>query len=273
MKNFIQRAKEETLEESKNNIVNQIDNFSTSDLRNLNMNNYINEKLNYSDNLFVSKGNQLFNNLGRVIVTQDLYNSVRECLKLEIKNFTQVKLNEKYDKAKPWPKNVQELLIEQKINKLEKNRTYLLYTSEKRSYEIIAKNETNITIPRISGNLYYLHEELPCWRNSGGLVYSSSNTPIDSTFNPNSFVLTLSPNNVYKYNWEEGGHRTFFGGGKPPRPQQKSAKLSFQIPAPWTIISYNISGSASGTLSNDKRSITVNPYGSSGSIQNILIQC
>ena len=118
----------------------------------------------------------------------------------------------------------------------------------------------------------YRHEELPCWRNSGGMVYNDSYTiDIDSWFNSDDQVLIISKNYVSQRNWEEGGHTTFFGGGKPPRPQQSKNTISIHICNQlWKIKSFDKSGSVSASLSNNNSDMFIS--GTGGSIHNIKLE-
>ena len=190
-----------------------------------------------------------------------------------LKNIIKVNIKEKLESKKvscpPWPKDIPELLKEQNIDKLKPDAKYILYLNKK-PYEIIARKDGKISIPNVKALENYRKEELPCWRNGNGLVYNQNTSNIDNWFEPNSQILILSRNYVYQRNWEEGGHRTFFGGGKPPRPQQEKTTISIHVSNPWTIKSFDKSGSVSASLNNNKADMFIS--GSSGSIYNIKLE-
>ena len=92
-------------------------------------------------------------------------------------------------------------------------------------------------------------------------------------FEPDAQFLILKTNNVYQSNWEEGGHEVFFnffGGSKPPRPQQKKATLTIKVKKPWSIKSFVKSGSVNVSLSNNNLDMFVS--GTGGSVQNIKLE-
>ena len=126
-------------------------------------------------------------------------------------------------------------------------------------------------MPNIKAILNYRHEELPCWRNRGGLVYDDSyTTNIDNWFDPDAQLLILANSNVSQNNWSEGRHKTLLGGGKPPRPQQSKTTISIHVCNPWNIKSFNKSGNVSVSLSNNNSDMFVS--GSGGYVHNIKLE-
>lgn len=169
----------------------------------------------------------------------------------------------------PWPKNIPELLKEQNINKLNPGTKYKLYYN-KVPYEVIARADGKISLPNVTAFVHYRYEELPCWRYSNGHVYEEYKTNIDNWFEPEAQFLILSTNNVYQSNWSEGGHRTPFGTGKPPRPQQKKTTITVKVQNPWSIKSFVNSGNVNASLSNKNLDMFVS--GTGGSVQNIKLE-
>ena len=272
MKSFIETAKNESEINIVNSISEKIERLTSQQLRELNVEQYI--EVNYPIEIrkFEEKANSLFENIKNIPQTKDLYISKMELIKNFIKTKIREKLNLKFESQPPWPKNINELLKEQKINKLVPKNIYTLYNNKK-PYQIIAREDGKISIPNVKAVQNYRYEELPCWRNRNGLVYELSNKNIDNWFEPEMQLLVLSINNVYQNNWTEGGHKVFFdifGGSKPPRPQQKKTTISIHVDNPWTFKSFNKSGDVSISLSNNNHDIFVD--GTNGSIQNIILQ-
>ena len=269
MKNFIEMSKNESEVSINKSICEKIEGLTSHDLRKLNIEQYINLSYPIEIQKFEEKANSLFPNLKDIPQTKDLYLSKLELLRNFIKFKIQEQLNIKLQSCPPWPKNIDELLKEQKIDKLIPGTQYTLYFNKK-PYKIIAKTDGKIGIPNIKASQYNRHEELPCWRNRNGLVYSSSYSDIDNWFEPEIQTLKLSNGYVYQKNWSEGGHKTLFGwGDKPPRPQQQKSTLSIHIENPWSFKTYETSGNVNVSLSNKNHDMFIS--GSGGSVQNIKL--
>ena len=269
MKIFIEKAKNESEILIIKSISEKVMKLSSQQMRELNIEQYINNNLSIEIQKFYDKANSLFENLKNIQQTKELFESKVELLKNIIKVNIKEKLESKMASCPPWPKDIPELLKEQNIDKLKPDAKYILYLNKK-PYEIIARKDGKISIPNVKALENYRKEELPCWRNGNGLVYNQNTSNIDNWFEPNSQILILSRNYVYQRNWEEGGHRTFFGGGKPPRPQQEKTTISIHVSNPWTIKSFDKSGSVSASLNNNKADIFIS--GTSGSIYNIKLE-
>ena len=272
MKSFIEKAKNESEIQICQSITEIINKLSSQQLREIDINieQYINNILLNEIQKFHHKANSFFPNLKDVSQTKELYMSKIEILNTFIKTNIQEKLNSKMISCPPFPKNIPELLKEQNINKLNPDTKYILYLNKK-PYEIISRKDGKISLPNIKAILNYRHEELPCWRNRGGLVYDDSyTTNIDNWFDPDAQLLILANSNVSQNNWSEGGHRTFFGGGKPPRPQQSKTTISIHVCNPWNIKSFNKSGNVSVSLSNNNSDMFVS--GSGGYVHNIKLE-
>ena len=272
MKSFIEKAKNESEIQICQSITEIINKLSSKQLREIDINTekYINNILSNEIQKFHHKANSFFPNLKDVSQTKELYMSKIEILNTFIKTNIQEKLNSKMISCPPFPKNIPELLKEQNINKLNPDTKYILYLNKK-PYEIIPRKDGKISLPNIKAILNYRHEELPCWRNRGGLVYDDSyTTNIDNWFDPDAQLLILANSNVSQNNWSEGGHRTFFGGGKPPRPQQSKTTISIHVCNPWNIKSFNKSGNVSVSLSNNNSDMFVS--GSGGYVHNIKLE-
>ena len=272
MKSYIEKAKNDSQTEIKQSIFLKIEVLSSQQLRELNNDKYINENISIEINKFHDKTNILFHNLKDVIQTKDLYKSNVELIKNFIKINIQEKLKAKMISCPPWPINVSELLKEQNINKLNPGAKYKLYFN-KVPYEVIARADGKISLPNVTAFEHYRDEELPCWRSLSGSVKDDHNTNIDNWFEPDAQFLILKTNNVYQSNWEEGGHEVFFnffGGSKPPRPQQKKTTLTIKVKKPWSIKSFVKSGSVNVSLSNNNLDMFVS--GTGGSVQNIKLE-
>lgn len=272
MKSFIEKAKNESEIQIKQSIFGKIEDLSSQQLRGLNIAKYIEDNISNEIKKFHEKANSFFPDIKNIIQTKDLYISKTELVKNFIKVNTQEKLRIKMEICPPWPKNIQELMKEQKINKLIPNSKYILYLNKK-PYEIIARNDGKITLPNIKAIENYKDEELPCWRSSGGKIKEEYNTAIDTWFEPDSQILILSKNNVYQNNTWEGGHKVLiniFGGSKPPRPQQKRTTISLHVDKQWKIKSFVKSGNVSVSLSNNNSDMFVSGIG--GSVQNIKLE-
>ena len=273
MKSYIETAKNESEIQIKQSIFGKIDALSSQQLRELNIDQYINNNISIEIQKFHDKANSLFANIKNIIQIKDLYISKNELVKNFIKANTQEILKSKMQSCPPWPKNIPELLKEQNIQKLNPGSKYKLYLNKK-PYEIIARNDGKISLPNIKATEKYKHEELPCWRSPNGHIYDDSYTKdIDNWFEPDAQFLILSSNNVSQKKWEEGGHEVFFsifGGSKPPRPQQSMVTLSLHVDKPWTIKSFVKSGSVFISMSNNNSDMFVS--GTGGSVQNIKLE-
>ena len=272
MKIFIEKAKSDSEVLIIQSISEKVEKLSSQQLRELNIEKYINDNLPIEIQKFHDKANSLFENLNNLVQTKDLFESKVELLKNIIKVNIKEKLESKMVSCPPWPKDISELLKEQNIDKLKPDVKYTLYLNKK-PYEIIARKDGKISIPNVKASENYRKEELPCWRNSNGLVYEQYTKNIDNWFEPSTQILVLSNNYVYQEQWEEGGHEPFFslfGGGKPPRPQQKKTTISIHISNPWYIKSFDKSGSVSASLSNNKADIFIS--GTGGSVYNIKLE-
>ena len=256
-------------------IFGKIDLLYSQQLRELNIDQYINKNISIEIQKFHEKVNSLFPSIKNISQTKDLYISKTELIKNFIKTNTQEKLKSKIQSCLPWPKNITELLKEQNINKLSPGATkYELYLNKK-SYEIIARNDGKKSLPNIKSTEKYRIKELPFWRNSKRLLYNDFySEAIDNWFEPDAQFLILSKNNVSQRNWRERGHIPFFSifrGGKPPRPQQQSkVSISIHIDKPLNIKNFVKSGSDSIPLSNNNSDILVS--GTGGSVQNIKLE-
>ena len=275
MKSYIKQAKNESEILISKSIAENVDKLTSQQLRELNIDKYINNNLLLEIQKFHDKANSLFQNIKEIKQTKESYESMKEILENFIKANIKDKLNSKIDSSPPWPKNIPELLKEQNIEQLIPDTKYFLYL-DKKPYEIIAREDGKISIPNIKVTENYRHEELPCWRNSDGVVYNDSyNIDIDSWFNPDDQELIISKNYVSQRNWEEGGHisvaQKIFGGGKPARPQQAKNTISVHICNPlWKIKSFDKSGSVSASLSNNNSDMSIS--GTGGSIHNIKLE-
>ena len=268
MKIFIEKAKSDSEVLIIQSISEKVEKLSSQQLRELNIEKYINDNLPIEIQIFHDKANSLFENLNNLVQTKDLFESKVELLKNIIKVNIKEKLESKMVSCPPWPKDISELIKEQNIDKLKPDVKYTLYLNKK-PYEIIARKDGKISIPNVKTSENYRKEELPCWRNSNGKVDEEYTKNIDNWFEPSTQILVLSNNYVYQENWSEGGHRTLFGGGKPPRPQQKKTTISIHISNPWYIKSFDKSGSVSASLSNNKADIFIS--GTGGSVYNIKL--
>ena len=265
MKSYIETAKNESEVQIKQSIHEKIDSLSSQQLRELNIEQYIIDNISIEIQKFHEKAQSLFENIQNIIQTKDLYISKTELVKNFIKTNIQEKLKSKMQICPPWPKNIPELLKEQNINKLNPDAKYKLYLNKK-SYEIIARNDGKISLPNIKATENYRHEE-----HSNGLVYEDSYIrDVDNWFEPDAQLLILSKNNVSQSNWSEGGHRTFFGTGKPPRPQQSKTTISIHIEKPWIIKNFVKSGYVSISLNNNNSDMFISGIG--GSVQNIKLE-
>ena len=269
IKVFIEKAKNESEILIIKSISEKVIKLSSQQLRELNIEQYINNNLPIEIQKFYDKANSFFENLKDIPQTKELFESKVELLKNIIKVNIKEKLESKMVSWPPWPKDISELLKEQNIDKLKPDTKYKLYLNKK-PYDIIARKDGKISLPNIKVTENYRHEELPCWRNGNGLVYEQNAINIDNWFEPNSQILILSKNYVYQRNWKEGGHTTFFGGGKPPRPQQEKTTISIHVNNPWSIKSFDKSGSVSASLSNNKADIFIS--GTGGSVYNIKLE-
>jgi len=276
MKSYIETAKNESKIDIENSIINNIEKLTLEELRKLDKEDYINNNYEVEIKKFKEKANSLFKNIENIPQTKDFYTlnlvNVNEFIKPKIEE----KLNNKFKSQPVWPKNIYELLQEQKINILETGKQYTLYLNKK-PYYVIARNDGKVKIPDIKINQNYRYEQLECWK--GQVLYDSWDKEIDYWFEPENQLLMLSDNNVNQFNWGEGGHISFFGrlgypnANKPPRPQQKKTKLSIHIGGPWSIESYGQSGNVNINLSNSNKDmfIETNIDNSSGSINNIKL--
>ena len=270
IKAFIERAKNESEQEIKNSIISNIEKLTSQQCRELNIEQYINYNCVNGIQKFEIKTNSFFNDIKNFPKTKDFYLLELELIKNFIDKITREELHIKFTNQPPWPKNIEELKKEQKIDKLIPNKNYILFTIDKRPYEVIAKEDDKIAIPNVKVEQNYRREELPCWRNSNGKVYESYKTNIDHWFEPNGQILILQNNIVYQNNWSDGGHKSILGGKKPPRPQQKMTTLSINVGNPWNIKLFDISGDVSVNISNDNHDMFVS--GINGSVQNIKLQ-
>ena len=269
MKTYIETAKNESEINIVNSINEKIESLTSQQLRELNIEQYINDNYLVEIQKFESKANSLFENIKNIPQTKDLYLSKFELIKNITQGKIREKLNLKFESQPPWPRNINELLKEQKINYLVPGNKYTLYYNKK-PYQIIARNDGKISIPNVNAVLNYRNEELSSWKYKNGNVNDSSNTNIDNWFEPDLFLLILSVNNVYQRNWTMGGHKSIFGKKKPPRRQQEKTTISLHIENPWTFKSFDRSGNVDASLNNNNHDILVS--GTDGSIQNIKLQ-
>ena len=268
MKSFIETAQINSEIIIKQKISDEIKKLSSQQLREINIDSYVNKNTQEEIEIFEKEGNKLFENLKNISQTKDFYKAKSESLENLIKLYRKEELLKKFESHPPWPKNINELLKEQNIKNLIPQNKYTLYLN-KRPYIVVARNDGKISLPNIKALEFYRYEELPCWRNSGGKVYESWNNNIDTWFEPETQVLLLSTCNVYQNNWSEGGHKSLFVT-RPPRPQQKKTTLNINVDNPWKIKEFNKSGSVSVSLSNYNHNMYVS--GSGGSVQNIKLE-
>ena len=268
IKSYIETAKTQSEKEIKESIFRKIDALSSQQLRELNSEQYIMDNISIEIKKFHEKAKSLFTNIENIIQTKDLYISKTELIKNYIKNNIQERLKHKMEVCPPWPRNIPELLKEQNISQLKPDTKYNLYFNKK-PYVIIARKDGKISLPNIKATETYRYEELPCWRNSNGLVYEQYSKAIDNWFDQNSQLLILSGNYVYQSNWREGGHSSLFRT-RSPRPQQKKTTISLHVDKPWNIKSFDKSGSISASLSNNNLDMFIS--GAGGSVQNIKLE-
>jgi len=272
----IETAKKESEENIKDSISHNIKNLSSEDLRTLVINDYINNNYELEIKKFKYKTNSLIKNVENIPQLKELYSINLKFLGNFIKLKIREQLNERFESQPIWPKNIYELLQEQRINTLETGKQYTLYLNKK-PYYVIARNDGRVKIPDVKINQNYRYEQLECWK--GQVLYNSWDKEIDHWFEPENQLLMFYDNNVNQSNWGEGGHISFFGmlgypnANKPPRPQQKKTKLSIHIGGPWSIESYGQSGNNGVKLTNNNKDmfIETNIGNSNGSINNIKL--
>ena len=268
MKSMIEKAENNSEKIIKELILKKINELTSQQLREINIDSYVNNNIQEEIKIFDKEANKLFQNLKNIPQTKDFYKAKIQSIENLIKMYRREELIKKYNSHPPWPKNINELLKEQNIKNLIPEKNYTLYLNKK-PYIIIARKDGKITLPNIKAFENYRYEELPCWRHKNGYLYASKNTNIDYWFEPETQILILSKNNVYQNNWSEGGHRSLFKK-RSPRPQQKKTTLNIHIDEPWKFKEFNQSGNVSVSLNNNNHDMFVS--GISGAVQNIKLE-
>ena len=177
------------------------------DLREFNVGNYYKTQLKEFEILFKNKCENDFHQLTKFLqpVINEVSGQSKTYLENSLKNIVQEKLNSTII----YPKNIQELLIEQNIQNLTKGKEYELYYNKK-PYKIIALDSEKITLPELSAVRDNIHDE-----ENGNCKNEVKETNSVSTFyDPNSMEIKLDDNKLY---YNKGSHKGGMRGFPPHR--------------------------------------------------------
>ena len=106
MKIFIEKAKNESEILIIKSISEKVMKLSSQQMRELNIEQYINNNLSIEIQKFYDKANSLFENLNNIQQTKELFESKVELLKNIIKINIKEKLESKMVSCPPWPKDI-----------------------------------------------------------------------------------------------------------------------------------------------------------------------
>lgn len=274
MKVKVKCIKDETIEEVKVIVSNEINNLTPSELRGLNRDEFIDRTLGLGSDYFTGKKQSIPG-----INTSKTLGEFSEICSKDIKNFlkifTREELDRKYDSVPVWPKNVKELLKEQGLATLKPDAEYTLYTKSRVPYTVTARSDGKVMLPGVWGNRRHCKEQLPCW--GGEKKYFDTDEPMDIYFEPDSQSLVLDNSAVYKNKWMLGGHDNailhFTGGSKPPKPQQELESFEICVAYPWVIKEVRSSERTKTEIGNEKHTLYVYISGEDkGSVQIIYLE-
>lgn len=182
---------------------NDINVMTSKQLREFDDQSYYNEKLTefniLFDNIIEEDYHQFKNDLRHVIP------EVKEELKSffidSIYNIVQIKCRNTII----YPKNITELLEEQKISNLTIGKEYELYFNLK-AYKVLALNDNKVTLPGLTVEKQKIHNE----ENGSNKNIVRESTYLNAEFDPNSMEIILSDNTIsYSKDSHIGGPRGF----------------------------------------------------------------
>ena len=188
-RNKLNNDVKQKLEEILNNVSNDINTKTPKQLRELNVDNYYNEKLNEFNKLFNNICEKDFHQL------QNYLSNIIKDVKKQLTSFYVESIisiiQKKYNNTIIYPKNIQELLEEQNISNLIKGKEYVLYFNFK-GYKVVALDDNKVTLP----GLIIQRQELADEENGRVKNLTIKITDINAYFDPDSMEIRLSDNKI-----------------------------------------------------------------------------
>ena len=188
-RNKLNNDVKQKLEEKLNNISNDINTKTPKELRELNVDNYYNWKLDEFNELFNNICNEDFHQLKNYLRT--VIQDVKKQLSSFFEESIISKIKKKNNNTIIYPKNVQELLKEQNISNLIKGKEYVLYFNFI-GYKVVALDDNKVTLP----GLIVLRQKMRDEENGGvkNLIMERDN--LNAYFDPDSMEIRLSDNKI-----------------------------------------------------------------------------
>jgi len=172
---------------------NNINKKTPKQLREFKFKNYINEKL--------TEFNELFNNICEEDFhqLQNYLKTLIQVIKKQLTSFFEASIfriiQDKFINTIIYPKNVQELLIEQNIPNLIEGKEYSLYFNLK-EYKVLALDDNKVTLPGLTVQRTKIRDG----EKDGAQKFHDkllNIEKIDATFDPNSMEIKLRDDKIY----------------------------------------------------------------------------